>query len=245
MNELNLPLAAWLTFWRGMQRYHRYRVQGIEKLDSRRPMLLVAYHGRPIAHDQCMLSVSLYDRLGYMVHGVTHGAIRTNRLMSWVADGLGFVTGDGPDVEAAVARGEHIAVQPGGMREGCRSFRHRYELAWGDRTGFIRLALRHRLPIVPLAAHGVDDCYIGLNDGYQWGKRLGVPANLPAWLGIGLGGVWPLALPLPVQITTYIGDPIDLEDGGAIDPCDGPALLRAQRRVATAVRALLSSRLAA
>lgn len=235
----NLPLLAWLTFWRGMQTYHRYRVHGIEKLDGRRAMLLVAYHGRPIAHDQCMLSVSLYDRLGYMVHGVTHHAVRTNRLMRWVTDGLGFVTQDGPEVAAAVAAGEHIAVQPGGTREGCRSFRHRYELDWGNRTGFIRMALRHRLPIVPIAAHGVDDCYFGLNDGYRWGKRLGVPAGLPAWLGLGVGGLWPAALPLPVRITTVIGDPIELEDQGAIDPADDAALLRAQRRVASAVRELL------
>lgn len=241
MSERNLPLRAWLSFWRGMQRYHRYRVHGIEKLDGKRPMLLCAYHGRPIAHDQCLLSVSLYDRLGYMVHGVTHSAVRTNRLLGWVSDSLGFVTQDGPEVTNAVAAGEHIAVQPGGTREGCRSFRHRYELDWGDRTGFIRLALRHRLPVVPIAAHGVDDCYIGLNDGYRWGKRLGVPAGLPAWLGLGLGGLWPMALPLPVRITTYIGDPIELEDQGAIDVADKAALLHAQRRVASAVQALLTT----
>lgn len=241
MSETNLPLATWLAFWRGMQRYHRYRVHGLEKLVSKRAMLLVAYHGRPIAHDQCMLSVSLYDRLGYMVHGVTHNAVTTNSLMTWVTEGLGFVTGDGPEVEAAIRAGQHIAVQPGGIREGCRSFRHRYELDWGERTGFIRLALRYGLPIVPLAARGVDDCYIGLNDGYRWGKRLGVPAGLPAWLGIGLGGLWPAAFPLPVQITTYIGDPIELEDGGAIDPSDDDALLHAQRRVASAVRQLLAT----
>ena len=64
-------------------------------------------------------------------------------------DGLGFVTGDGPAIEAAVRRGEHVLVQPGGTREGYRSFRHDYEVDWGDRTGYLRLAIRHRLPIVP------------------------------------------------------------------------------------------------
>ncbi len=224
-----------------MQRYHRYRVEGLDRLSSERSMLLVAYHGRPIARDQCLLSVSFYDRFGYMPHGVTHRAVRTNRLMARVTDGLGFVTGDGEMLEDAVRRGEHIAVQPGGTREGCRSVRYRYQVDWGNRTGFVRLALRHGLPVVPLAARGVDDCYLGINNGYRWGKRLGLPAGLPAWVGIGVWGLWPLSPPFPVRITTLIGEPIHLEDGGPIDTSDDRALLAAQRRVAGAVQALLDS----
>ena len=51
-------LLAWLAGWRAMQRYHRYSVEGIDHLDTDDSLLLVAYHGRPIAHDQCMLSVA-------------------------------------------------------------------------------------------------------------------------------------------------------------------------------------------
>ena len=240
MPEQHPALTAWLAYWRAMQRYHRYQVHGLEKLDTDRSMLLVGYHGRPIAHDQCLLSVSAYDRFGYMLHGVTHRAVRSMRLMNWVTEGLGFVTGDGPDIARAVQAGQHLAVQPGGTREGCRSRHHRYRVDWGQRTGFVRMALRHNLPVVPVAGSGVDDCFVGLNDGYRWGKRLGVPAGLPAWLGLGIG-VWPLALPLPVQITTYVGDPIDLQDDGPIDPDDQGAVLQAQRRVADAVQALLST----
>ncbi|MDD9941639.1 MAG: acyltransferase [Myxococcales bacterium] len=243
MPEPHPALRAWLGTWRALQRYHRYRVHGLERLDGEESLLLVAYHGRPIALDQCLLSVSVYDRLGYMLHGVTHRAVRTNRLMTWVSDGLGFVTGDGPEVAQAIERGEHIAVQPGGIREGCRSFRHRYEVDWGTRVGFVRLALRYGLRVVPIASHGADDCFIGFNDGYRWGKRLGIPAGLPAWLGVGFG-IWPLALPLPAPITTYIGEPIDLQDAGVIDPEDRGALLGAQRRIASAVQALLSSAVA-
>jgi hypothetical protein len=171
-----------------------------------------------------------------------HGAVEQQRLMKWVSDGLGFVTGDGEAVGEAVRRGELIVVQPGGTREGCRSSRHRYEVDWGERTGYLRLALRHRLPIIPVAAAGVDDGYLGLNDGYAWGKRLGVPHRLPLWLGVGPLGLWPLSPPFPVKITQLIGAPIDLEDGGPIDPGDREALLRAHRRVAAAVQALLDQR---
>lgn len=236
MSGRHPALVGWLAFWRWRRRYHRYRVVGIEKLDGP-AKLLVAYHGRPLAYDQMMLSVSLYERYGYLPHGVIHRAVSDLPPLDWMSDGLGFVTGDGPGIEAAVARGEHIAVQPGGTREGCRSVRHRYRVRWGTRTGYLRLAHRHGLEIVPLAASGVDHTYIGLNDGYRWGKRLGAPSGLPVWLGIGLGGLWPVAPPLPVRITTYVGDPISLD---GVDMTDPAAVLRVHHEVQDAVQELLN-----
>lgn len=239
----DLPLRAWLTAFGALRRYHRYEIRGLDHLlTPRRAALLVAYHGKPVTYDLGMLSVTLHERLGHLPHGVVHGAVEQQRLMKWVSDGLGFVTGDGEAVAEAVRRGELIVVQPGGTREGCRSSRHRYEVDWGERTGYLRLALRHRLPIIPVAAAGVDDGYLGLNDGYAWGKRLGVPHRLPLWLGVGPLGLWPLSPPFPVKITQLIGAPIDLEDAGPIDPADREALLRAHRRVAAAVQALLDQR---
>src|SRR5262249_44346269 len=123
--------------------------------------------------------------------------------------------------------------------EGCRSFRHRYEVDWGDRTGYLRLAIRHRLPIIPIAAHGVDDGYLGLNDGHALGKRLGAPYRLPLWLGIGLWGPFPLSPPLPVKTPQLVGEPIDT---GGVDVEDRPRLLALHREVAGAVQALLDAR---
>lgn len=232
-------LVAWLAWWRGMQRYHRYRVEGLHHLDSDDSLLLVGYHGRPIAHDQCMLSVSLYDRYGYLPHGVIHGAVDDFGPLRWMKDGLGFVTSDGPDLDEAVTRGEHLAVQPGGTREGCRSVRHRYQVDWGGRIGWVRLALRLGVRVVPVGGWGMDDTYLGLNDGYRTGRRLGAPSGLPVWVGLGPLGAWPFSPPFPVRVTTRIGAPIDLWDHGRPDPSDTAALAAASRRVADAVQALL------
>jgi 1-acyl-sn-glycerol-3-phosphate acyltransferase len=235
----NVPLAAWLAAFRALRVYHRYEVVGLERLLRRDACLVVGYHGRPVAYDLCMLTVTLHEALGYLPHGVVHGAVEHQPVMKWVSDGLGFITGDGAATDAAVARGEHILVQPGGTREGCRSFRHRYRVDWGDRTGYLRLALRRRLPIIPVAAAGVDDGYIGFNDGYALGKRLGVPHRLPVWFGLGLTGFFPFSPPLPVKITQVVGEPIDLFAGGPVDPDDRPAVLALHRQVAGAVQGLL------
>ncbi len=238
----SLPLRAWLGLFGAMRAYHRYDIVGLDRiLALKGPALLVGYHGRPIAYDLCMLGVTLHERIGYLPHGIVHAAALQQPVMKWVADGLGFVTGDGPAVDELVRRGEHLCVQPGGTREGCRSFRHRYEIAWGDRVGYLRMALRHRLPIVPIAASGIDDGYIGLNDGYALGKRLGVPGRLPLWLGIGLFGAFPFSPPLPVKITQRIGEPIDLEADGPVASGDSAAMLRLHAKVQRAVQGLLDA----
>jgi 1-acyl-sn-glycerol-3-phosphate acyltransferase len=234
-----VPRWAWLRFWGALRVYHRFEVRGIERLDGIGAALLVGYHGRPIAHDMCMLSVTIHERYGYVPHGVVHAAVERSRVMKWVSDDLGFVTGDGAAVEEAVRRGELLAVQPGGTREGCRSFRHRYEVTFGDRTGYLRLALRHRLPIVPVAASGVDDAFLGLNDGYALGKRLGAPARLPVWIGVGPLGLWPLSPPFPVKIVAHIGEPIDLSGEVAAAGGDPEALLALHHRIAGVLQALL------
>ena len=128
---------------------------------------------------------------------------------------------------------------PGGTREGCRSVRDRYRVEWGNRTGYIRLALKYGMPIVPVGATGVDDAYIGLNDGYRWGKQLRVPARLPFWLGIGPIGLWPLSPPFPVKIRQRIGAPVDLEAGGPVDIEDRDALLECHYRVRGEVQGLI------
>ncbi len=230
--------AAWLSFWRAMRIYHRYEVRGFEHLEGP-AALLVGYHGRPLAHDLCMLTVTVHDRFGYLPHGIIHRFLGEAPVLRSFSTGLGFVTSDGPAITEAIARGEHVLVQPGGTREGCRSFRHRHSVDWGERLGYVRLAIRHRLRIVPIAGRGVDDAYVGLNDGYALGRRVGMPADIPLWLGIGLGGVWPLALPLPVKMTQVIGPPIDPIALGAGDADDRDALLAIHRSTTKAVQTLL------
>ncbi len=229
-----LAVQAWVRGWRTFGVAHRYTATGMEHLLSGGAKLIVGYHGRPLAWDLCILSAHLHGRLGYLPHGIVHGSFTVGPLAQLTRD-LGFVAADGPELVAAVARGEHVLVAPGGTREGCRSITERYQVDWGDRTGYLRLALRYGLPIVPVAALGVDDLYLGLNDGAAWGKRLRIPARLPLWLGVGPLGPFPFSPPFPVAIRQAIGAPLDVRalvgDDGQPD-----GLLRAHRAVKAAVQ---------
>ena len=231
-----LALKAYLSAWRLYRRYFRYEVEGFEHLVGGGSGLIVGYHGRPVAWDLCILQIEVYERLGYLPHGIIHGAVDHQPALRYLSESLGFVTGDGPGIEAAAAKGEHIMVVPGGTREGCRPSWDRYRVDWGRRRGYLKLAIRRGLPIIPVGASGIDDAYIGLNDGHEWGKKVGMPWRLPFWLGVGPVGLWPLSPPFPVKIRQRIGAPIPVE---GIDPSDPVALDALHERVLAAVQGLV------
>jgi hypothetical protein len=57
-------------------------------------------------------------------------------------------------------------------------------------------------------------------------------------------GLWPLSPPFPARITLYLGEPMDLEASGPVDPADREQLLALHQRVTGAVQALLDRALA-
>ncbi len=231
IEHANQPfLAAWLTTWRALQRYHRYEVEGLDHLLGDRAVMIAGYHGRPLAWDLCMLTVELHKRRGWLPHGIAHTVFESNGFGRRMLDELGMVTGDSPELYAAIERGEHILVAPGGTRECARSFRVRYRVDWGRRTGYLRLARQLGIPIVPVGASCVDDFYVNLVDGHSWGKRLRIPGRLPAWLAFGPTGPWPFTPTFPVKVRQVIGAPLDV--GHANDGADMQKLhLHVQRAV--------------
>lgn len=231
--------AAWFGYWKAMRRWHRYEVVGEHWL-SARPALLVGYHGRPVAHDLCMLQSYLEERTGRFPRAFIHEGFKHYAPLRAFVEGVDFLTGDDATVRDALARGDHLVVTPGGTREGCRSARTRYRVDWGNRRGYLKLAARYGLPIIPAAASGVDDTYVGLNDGDAAGKRLGLPHGVPAWIGVGPFGLWPLSPPFPVKVIQHLGAPFTahLAPGAARDDA---ALDAMHREVVGCVQRLLDT----
>ena len=121
-----------------------------------RRSLIVAYHGGPWTFDLWLLGDRMHDELGYFPRAVWH------RLW-WALPGLSVGgararrparRADASEMDELKARGEHLIVAPGGMREAMRPFWDDGRVDLGDRRGYLRLALRHDLPIIPVVATG-------------------------------------------------------------------------------------------
>jgi 1-acyl-sn-glycerol-3-phosphate acyltransferase len=71
----------------------------------------------------------------------------------------GVVDGTRDNCAEAFRQRQCVLVFPGGARESFKGREERYELIWGERLGFARMALRHQVTIVPFAAIGADDAF--------------------------------------------------------------------------------------
>ncbi|MEM7159780.1 MAG: acyltransferase [Myxococcota bacterium] len=239
MPTSSLAMAHWLATMKRWRRYFRYRVEGFEHLASHDCHVVVGYHGRPLAYDLFMLGAHVHDELGYLPVALVHRGFLRNAYLRWLTEGLEWATGRGPQLEDAVARGRHIIIAPGGDREGLRPGWVRYRVDWGDHLGYLRFAISRRLPIVPVAASGVDDAYFGLVDGHRLAGKSWLRQALPPWIGVGPLGPWPLSPPFPAKVHQVIGSPITPTEYGELSRDDRDGLLALHRDVQSRVQRLL------
>lgn len=111
---------------------------------------------------------------------------------------LGAVRASEPNATALLSRGRPVLVYPGGDREAFRSFFDRDRVQLGDRRGYVRLALKAGVPIVPVVTAGFHSGHVSLHDGHPLARRLPLARSLRV-------GVLPLTFSLPFGLT--IGAP--------------------------------------
>jgi 1-acyl-sn-glycerol-3-phosphate acyltransferase len=126
---------------------------------------------------------------------------------------MGAVPGTRENCAALLAAGEAVLVFPGGAREVYKRRGQRYELLWGERTGFARMAIAAGCPIVPFAAVGAEDRFDVLLD---MDARVAAPARALVRKVAGrddvgtvlVKGAGPLGLPRADRLYFRFGAPI-------------------------------------
>lgn len=131
----------------------------------------------------------------------------------------GALAANRENARRALDRGAPVLVFPGGDLDACKPWSRRYAITFGKRRGFIRAAIRHGVPIVPIVSVGAHDSLYIWSDGSKLASVLGLPrwarsnvAPLGFALPWGLIAGVPLPhLPPPVKIHTRMLAPIDLD----------------------------------
>jgi 1-acyl-sn-glycerol-3-phosphate acyltransferase len=143
---------------------------------------------------------------------------------------------------------QDLLVMPGGDRDVWRPYKERYKVKFAGRKGYARLALKTRVPIVPVANAGAHETLRVLTDGEPIARFLRFPklfraSIFPIHLSIPWGlaiGPWP-HLPPPTTLRYRIGPPV-LPDDGYPEPGKEPSpeqLAAYDAKVQRAVQALL------
>ena len=214
--------------------YFRVETFDIERLPQGR-MLLIANHAGQLPFDGAMLSTALLLEAEPPRIARPMGEYWIPRL-PWVSVAMargGALVGTPDNCIHMLENGECVMVFPEGVRGINKPFSQRYQLQRFG-TGFMRLALQTRTPIVPVGIIGSEEQQPGLANLKGLGRLLGMPA-FPLTLGFPWLG--PLGiLPLPVKYRIYFGEPLQFED----DPSDEDSAIEAKvDRVKQAVSELL------
>jgi 1-acyl-sn-glycerol-3-phosphate acyltransferase len=115
----------------------------------------------------------------------------------------------------ALRAGRSILVLPGGEAEQIRTVHGKEKVYLQRRKGFIKIALRHGVPIVPVYVFGASDYYHTVFLGY--GLRLWLMKQTGICFTLAFGLYGSILCPMPVGTTIVFGKPLDftLKEAGA------------------------------
>jgi len=190
--------------------YFNVRCSGIDHVPPRGRVMLVGNHSGGIALDAAMVIGSCFLEMDppRLAQAMADRFINRLPFASTWTSRCGQLTGLPEHAQRLLESDRLLLVFPEGARGTAKLWKDRFSLvAFG--SGFMRLALRTRSPIVPFAFLGGGDAIPTVTNLYKAGKLLGLPyLPLTPWL---------LPLPLPVSLSVHYGEPLRLEGSGAED----------------------------
>ena len=246
-----------LDLFRSLGRhYFRLQIEGVHHVPASGPVMLVGNHnGAILPLDAMFTLVAVRDHLGpeRIVHPLSHDGIFFHPTVTRYAHGLGVVKASHAGSSAILGSGRAMLVYPGSDWEASRPFAERGRIDLAGRQGFLRVALRHRVPIVPVVSVGTHEQLVILSRGEHIARALRLPElmrtrTFPIALALPWGlssGLLPY-VPLPAQTTVAFGPPLSFAElfpgvsaATAASAADPEALSRAYDIVTTRMQAML------
>jgi 1-acyl-sn-glycerol-3-phosphate acyltransferase len=188
------------------KKYFRVEATGFENIPDGR-VLYIANHGGQIPLDAMMVGLSLLleSEPPRIARGMVERWVPTVPFVSSLFTRIGAMIGDPNNCRELLQHDQSVLVFPEGTRGSGKLFKDRYQLQRFG-TGFMRLALESKAPIVPVAVIGTEETYPSIHNFKQLAKLIGAP-YFPITPFFPLFG--PLGLmPLPSKITVRFGKPI-------------------------------------
>jgi 1-acyl-sn-glycerol-3-phosphate acyltransferase len=164
---------------------------------------------------------------------------------------LGLVPASPGNAERALGAGRSLLLYPGGAHEVFRPFRERNRIDFAGHKGFVKLALRARVPLVPVVGHGGHESVYVLSRGEGIAERLGMARvrlgifPIIAQVPWGISSPVLPGIPLPSKITVEVCEPIDLSARFGPGAEDDPAIVDRSYDEVTSVMQSTLTRLAA
>lgn len=216
-------------------RYFDPVVEGLDHLPEQGSFLVVGNHSGGIyMPDFWALLRAWYRDRGTSAPLYSLGFDFLFSIPGWgsLARRMGSVPANHVNAGRLLDAGQAVIVYPGGDEEDYRPWTERNHVDLHGRMGFVRLALRHQVPVIPVVAHGSHEVIIVLARGEHLARRLGLDRLRINILPVVLGPPWGIApvqlptWPLPSRVNVRVCEPLDWSHYGP-EAADDPAIVRA------------------
>jgi 1-acyl-sn-glycerol-3-phosphate acyltransferase len=229
-------------------RYFDGEVRGLEHVPADGPVLLVGNHsGGSLTPDTAIFFAAWYRARGLdaPLIGLAFDAAFGIPGFETLMRKIGEVPANGANAVRALDAGHAVLVYPGGDHEAFRPWTERNRIDFNRRKGFIKLALRKGVPVVPVVSHGGHHTTTILSRGEWLGRLLGTdrirtPTFPIAWQIP--WGVSPFAvpgIPLPAKITIQVLPPMAWSHLGPEAADDAATVAGCYREITTRMQATL------
>ena len=230
-------------------RYFDAEVRGMERV-PRSPVLVIGNHsGGAITPDTSALYAAWYRERGFddPLMGLAFDAIFGVPGWRELMRKIGQMPASMDNAEGALRGGNSVLLYPGGSYEVFRPWTDRNRILFNGRKGFIRLALKTGVPVVPVVGYGGHETTVVLTRGERFAQLLSAEKlrleGAPILFQVPWGVSSPIlpGLPLPAKITVEVCEPLDWSSLGPEAAEDPEALERCYQQITTVMQATLDA----
>lgn len=193
------------------RQWFRVEWDGLEKIPTEGGALLVANHAGAIPSDAPSIMHGIESELGRPVYGLADQLFKTMPVIGTMWSRLGGVVAH-PDNAYRLLREQQqlVLVFPEGSKGPGKHYSQRYRLRRFGRGGFVEIAMRAGVPIIPIAVVGAEESMPIVWKSNTLAKMIGVPyvpvtANMLAFGPLGA------ALHFPSKFRLKVLDPVELD----------------------------------
>jgi len=197
------------------ERWFRVEWEGLDKIPTDGGALLVANHAAAIPSDAPVIMHGIETELGRPVYGLADELFKKVPVVGTLWSRCGGVLAH-PDNAYRLLREQQqlVLAFPEGSKGPAKTFDERYRLRRFGRAGFVQIAMRAGVPVVPIAVVGVEESMPTLANIAPLARVLGLPyapvtANMLAF-GPVLGPLGAL-VHFPAKIRLRVLDPVHFD----------------------------------
>jgi 1-acyl-sn-glycerol-3-phosphate acyltransferase len=217
-------------------RWFRTEWEGLEKIPVEGGALLVANHAGAIPSDAPVIMHGIEKELGRPVYGLADYFFRTVPVVGTLWARAGGVSARPANAYRLLREQHQLAlVFPEGTKGPSKSFTDRYQLRRFGRGGFVEIAMRAGVPVIPIAVVGSEEAMPVMFRLPTLARALGVPyvpitANL---LAMGPVGV---VMPFPAKFKLQVLDPVHFDVPADQDRYSKSRIMEESERIRTQIQ---------